>query len=475
MPQPVFPRPLISTLGWDIKSILASSPNFRSVQRVHYTSPNARVENIIPEVERDGNPLIITGWNRHPRWPKALFNIEWLKKHGDQNPTVRNIYNWADSKISMDDFIKKLRETSAYASADEDERLYGKDIECPPAWTNWLAHSGAIPNDLLFHGSNDFLKFLPDEAKVQTLMCYMGIGDTFTPFHKDLCASSGQNLMCFSEHSGSAIWFMTKSSAAPSVAAYFHQLGQEVDLETHVVTIEELAKAPFDVYIAEQRLGDLVLVPPRSCHQVVNKGGITIKTSWSRMSLNGLQTALWHELPIYHRVCRQEIYKVKSNIFHALQHFTRLTEDLHPETESSPTSLENLKQLVSLFDDILAADVSISRDSMPHVSQSDTCHTDNLHCDFCGADIFQSFFECDSCLPASSSGASAGVLPLGDGLVLCPLCYVEGRTCQCGIMQPVQCRPFSDLLGTRDRAVRAIQRVDNDHIDAHGYLSEHPL
>lgn len=94
---------------------------------------------------------------------------------------------------------------------------------------------------------------------------------------------------------------MTKSSAAPRVAAYFHELGQEVDLETHVVTIEELAKAPFDVYIAEQQLGDLILVPPRSCHQVVNKGGITIKTSWSRMSLSGLQTALWHELPIYHR------------------------------------------------------------------------------------------------------------------------------------------------------------------------------
>lgn len=108
--------------------------------------------------------------------------------------------------------------------------------------------------------------------------------------------------MCFSEHSGSAFWFMTKSSAAPRVTAYFHQLGQEVDLETHVVTIGELAKAPFDVYIAEQQLGDLVLVPPRSCHQVVNKGGITIKTSWSRMSLNGLKTALWHELPIYHRL-----------------------------------------------------------------------------------------------------------------------------------------------------------------------------
>lgn len=177
------------------------------------------------------------------------------------------------------------------------------------------------------------------------------------------------------------------------------------------------------------------------------------------------------------RVCRQEIYKVKSNIFHALQHFTRLAED-SPErhkSESCPTSTEHLKQLVCLFDDILAGEFSISRDSMPHVSQSEISHTDDLHCDFCGADVFQSFFECDSCLPASSSEASAGVLLIGDGLVLCPLCYVEGRTCQCEKMQPVQCRPFSDLLRIRDRAIRAIQRIDNDYINVHGYLSEHPL
>ena len=132
-------------------------------------------------------------------------------------------------------------------------------------------------------------------------MCYIGIGDTFTPFHKDLCASSGQNLMCYSENNGSSFWFMTKSSDAPEVHSYFQQLGYEVDFENNVVTLDELRAAPFEVYIAEQGVGDLVLVPPRSCHQVINNGGITIKTSWSRMSLEGLRVALYHELPIYHR------------------------------------------------------------------------------------------------------------------------------------------------------------------------------
>lgn len=132
-------------------------------------------------------------------------------------------------------------------------------------------------------------------------MCYLGIGDTFTPCHKDLCASSGQNLMCYTENGGSSFWFMTKSADAPEASKYFWKMGQELDHETHVITIKQLTAAPFDIYIAEQKLGDLVLVPPRSCHQVVNYGGMTLKTSWSRMTFKGLETAYYHELPIYRR------------------------------------------------------------------------------------------------------------------------------------------------------------------------------
>ena len=133
-------------------------------------------------------------------------------------------------------------------------------------------------------------------------MCYLGVGDTYTPCHKDLCASSGQNIMCYTENEGSSYWFMTSSSDAPAAAEYFQKhIGMELDWEAHVVTVEEFSKAPFAVYVAEQKLGDLILVPPRSCHQVVNYGGLTVKTSWSRMTVQGLSIALHHELPIYRR------------------------------------------------------------------------------------------------------------------------------------------------------------------------------
>ncbi len=140
-------------------------------------------------------------------------------------------------------------------------------------------------------------------------MCYLGIGDTYTAAHKDICSSSGHNLMCFSENGGSAFWFMTESQDAPKAAEYFQKvLGGELDWETHVTTLEELGNAPFDVYVAEQKVGDLVLMPPRSVHQVVNHGGLSMKTSWSRMTLQGLRTALHSELPVYRRYVRSYAY-----------------------------------------------------------------------------------------------------------------------------------------------------------------------
>jgi hypothetical protein len=143
-------------------------------------------------------------------------------------------------------------------------------------------------------------------------MCYLGVGDTYTPAHKDLCCSSGQNLLICSEKNGTAFWFMTETKDAAAVTEFFHTLGRELDDENHILILEELARAPFKIYIAHQRLGDLVLVPPRSCHQVVNHGGISVKMSWSRMTLKGLSMALYYELPIYQRCARYSlIYAVE--------------------------------------------------------------------------------------------------------------------------------------------------------------------
>ena len=108
--------------------------------------------------------------------------------------------------------------------------------------------------------------------------------------------------MVDTEADGSSFWFMTRSDSAPAAVEFFQKAFQsELDHEQILLRPKDFARAPFTVYVAEQKLGDLVYVPRRSCHQVNNKGGLTLKMSWSRMTVDGLTTAFSHELPLYRR------------------------------------------------------------------------------------------------------------------------------------------------------------------------------
>jgi hypothetical protein len=128
-----------------------------------------------------------------------------------------------------------------------------------------------------------------------------------------------------------------------------------------------------------------------------------------------------------------------------------------------------LHHLLDLLDDVLGEEYSSKYQDMPH---ADASHQDNITCDFCGADVFQSFFECMSC--TSQSHIIYEEMKVGDGIVICPLCYIEGRSCKCGVMKPTQYRPFGDLLRTRDDALCAIRAVCANTVRDYRSLLDHP-
>lgn len=83
-------------------------------------------------------------------------------------------------------------------------------------------------------------------------------------------------------------------------------------------------------------------------------------------------------------------------------------------------------------------------------------------CDFCDTDIFQSFFECKKCVPDEDDSAPGDPSDELDGLIICPQCYVEGRTCRCGVMKPTQYRAFSQLLLDRNTAMSVLTNSGPD-------------
>lgn len=103
----------------------------------------------------------------------------------------------------------------------------------------------------------------PFKDRPETLMTYIGVGSTFTPSHKDSCASMGHNLMTYaarSAHSDGqngnnepetwADWFMTSSADSVAASKFFREkLNAELDLEIRFAKVEELRAANFTVHI----------------------------------------------------------------------------------------------------------------------------------------------------------------------------------------------------------------------------------
>ncbi|PAV24014.1 hypothetical protein PNOK_0108200 [Pyrrhoderma noxium] len=247
-----------TTRGWTVENLVSKGKRMKPIPRVSAITDYDRLDTIIKQYEDSGIPLIIEDWNKTPNWPTdGLFSPEWLLDHGEQDINVRNCVNLADKTIAFSEFVERCRTIPEYVQEGETERFYGKDAVCPSQWKGWLMESN-IPSMLKPGSSEDVLELLPESERVETLMCYHGIGDTFTAAHKDLCASSGHNLMCNTERGGSAFWFMTQSNDAPHAVSYFHdKLNSDLDHECYVAGPEEFARAPFIVYVAEQCLGDL--------------------------------------------------------------------------------------------------------------------------------------------------------------------------------------------------------------------------
>ncbi|KAG9040364.1 hypothetical protein FS837_000733 [Tulasnella sp. UAMH 9824] len=118
--------------------------------------------------------------------------------------------------------------------------------------------------------------------------------------------------------------------------------------------------------------------------------------------------------------------------------------------------------------------VSIATDSirrlLPYLDQALVSEWDPNHstftrysgvqipvCNFCGADIFQSFFECGQCIALAVDAAEDLA---SKTYQICATCYVEGRSCKCIIMEPMQRWPFLDLLAVRNRAAAIVGSSD---------------
>jgi hypothetical protein len=350
------------------------------------------------------------------------------------------------------------------------QRLYLKDIDCPEAWYQHLKE--VIPQNLFYWNdcvggkggpgasqeknaydqiatekgigpAGDLMSNLPAEMRADNLMCYIGHEGTYTPAHREMCASLGQNLMVETseadkgEKEGSSIWFMTESKDRQVVSEYFlSMLGHDIEVESHFAQINAWKKAPFPVYIVEQKIGDFILIPPLAPHQVWNRGTRTMKVAWNRTTVETLELALQEALPRARMVCRDEQYKNKAIVYYSLLKYhdqlirvDKAEEESFGHNNIKSTSRvrqlqKDFKRLFALYSNIIVNE-SFSLD-LPVVKHMEYFQYDgNFTCSYCRCNIFNRFLTCKTCVDEIEGTGEE------DTYDICMDCYAMGRSCGC--------------------------------------------
>lgn len=355
------------------------------------------------------------------------------------------------------------------------QRIYLKDIDCPQVWHDKLQEQmpaslfylnestgeaggpgatvdakSSVPGRRLGRGiarAGDLMSNLPPEMRAENLMCYIGHEGTYTPSHREMCATMGHNIMVEAstevgengkpEKPGSSIWFMTESKDRNTVSEYFLSvLGHDIEVENHFAQVSAWKKAPFNVYVVEQKPGDFILVPPLAPHQVWNRGTRTMKVAWNRTTVETLDMALTEALPKARIVCRDEQYKNKAIVYYSLMKYSSLlasaksqADRLSPDASRAMMSSHKIKQLAKDFKRLLGLfkDIMLSEMFSPDGPQ-EKCEflpfDSNVTCAYCRGNIFNRFLSCPSC---KDNLGHTDEEPYD----VCMDCYAMGRSCGC--------------------------------------------
>ncbi|KAF9179218.1 hypothetical protein BGZ51_005176 [Haplosporangium sp. Z 767] len=436
----------------------------------------------------NGIPIILENWHKHPDWRPELFTFPYIDEHfGELEITCRDLLSGQDIDMSMRDYIRQVHPHSltsmpqsadctnvttpamttdstltptngstpspvsapttisdgnlvpnhtlehqdiipaskahepAWASNQGKKLLYAKDVSCPSEWQEYFMHGALFPP--LAHMRDNDLNSNTGVA-AENLMIYIGQAGTWTPAHVDQCGAIGHNIMTWADNDSSSVWFMVKAEDKEKAEKLWKSFKHPLEYESYFATVEELKQADFPVYVLEQRIGDFVMVPSLSYHQVVNLGRATIKVSWNRLTANCLKAAINVVLPRYREIARPEGYRIKLVIKSTLEAWTNLLQSQHPKLPL-PTDqfCQSYKDILDLFRTIVNedwVDLNIMGQATPRfVKPKRLSHASPACCDFCNSDIWNRQFQCRICLNED-----------GDPYDLCTNCYALGRGCK---------------------------------------------
>ena len=521
----------------DLGALVEQTPNFEYAPRIpcemiEIQGMEAFEKLVLLHVVLGGRPLVVDGF-QHKLDPWT-FSTRWLRDnvggkcmHGRIRDPIcprtdsevveqaRVLNRGENMPLSISHYLEHMAMlTNQWSPTNYREknrqRLYLKDIDCPELWHDKLREE--IPASLFYLNEStgdidgpgamkepnangvgtklgrgaakagDLMSCLPPNMRAENLMCYIGHEGTYTPAHREMCASLGQNIMVETSglvgddgkpnKPGSSIWFMTETKDRHLLSEYWlSSLGHDIEVEGHFAQINAWKRAPFNVYIVEQKVGDFILIPPLAPHQVWNRGTRTMKVAWNRTTVETLELAMNEALPSARMVCRDEQYKNKGIVLFTLNKYSSLlnvidyhkqeaTEAVKRELAASPKirQLEkDFKRLFRIFTRIWVSEMF--SEERPKEKSEYVPYDSNITCSYCRCNIFNRFLTCKSCVIRLEDGEE-------DTYDVCMECYAMGRSCKCrSRLSWAEQFPWKDLVEKYEiwrQQVVAIQEGQTD-------------
>lgn len=199
---------------------------------------------------------------------------------------------------------------------------------------------------------------------------------------------------------------------------------------------------------------------------------LTASLCWERMTFRGLELFVHHDRIFKQRYGDFIIIFRNLNLvsicakirYHPHQLLCSTVRKLHEELsnikQTQPNDLEllsmksaTLEQGFRILDEVISSTYCLQDDQLPTIELSSLPPP----CSFCGGELFRAVFLCtNSCV---RDGETDG--PQDSKILVCDLCFIDGRACQCGSMEPYRLQPLDRLIELRNSIVNVLGLTDD--------------
>jgi hypothetical protein len=168
---------------------------------------------------------------------------------------------------------------------------------------------------------------------------------------------------------------------------------------------DELIKANFPLYVCDQKVGDLVVFPPATAHQVWNPATLSTKLVWNILHPLSLEVGFQYVQPPFNRLCHPDVARTHLSLAHAMLSLAR---------DDSPGILPPDLPLLSRLFRQMVYDESIEDEPATTITWVQVPETVVATCNFCSTAIWNRHVRCSECVDFD----------------LCLACYLSGRSCE---------------------------------------------